>query len=357
MTFQLFDGAQAAAHAGELHEVHAEVYAGPPYRRDDDAGGFAHRFRVQRRQPGFVLAEARTGGYLVGYATGMPLRPSTSWWRGLTTPLPEDVTAEPPGRTFALTELLVRASWRRQGIGRALHDLVLSNRPEERATLTVLPAATPAQSAFQTWGWRKIARTRDPQQGSPVADVLLIELPANRALPGRRRPNYLDVSYCSRIDITTDRDKLAAEAHRADLEKAVIHALRTVMIRSATFSLQVAEHTGLHPTDLYCLGLLQLNGPMSAGALARSTGLTTSAITAVIDRLERSGFAARRPDPADRRRVIVVLDEEQNEARLLSLYAAKGAGKAGVLARFGDADLTVVRDFLQALEEAETAGD
>lgn len=189
MTFQLLDGAQAAARTGELHDIYAEVYAGPPYLRDDDAGEFAHRFQVQRRQPGFVLAEARSGGYLVGYATGMPLRPSTSWWRGLTTPLPEEVTAEHLGRTFALTELLVRASWRRQGIGRALHDLVLSNRPEERATLTVLPAATPAQSAFQKWGWRKIARTRDPRQGSPVADILLTELPARRVLPsGPRNP-------------------------------------------------------------------------------------------------------------------------------------------------------------------------
>ncbi len=137
-------------------------------------------FRVRRRQPGFVLTEARHGGYLVGYASGMPLRPSTSWWRDLTTPLPEEVTAEHPGRTFALAELLVRASWRRQGIAQSLHDLVLANRPEERATLTVLPAATAAQNAFRKWGWRKVARTRDPGPGSPVSDVLVIGLPAGR---------------------------------------------------------------------------------------------------------------------------------------------------------------------------------
>ena len=134
---------------------------------------------MQRRQPGFVLAEARHGGYLVGYASGMPLRPSTSWWRDLTTPLPEEVTAEHPGRTFALAGLLVRASWRRQGIGAALHGLVLTGRPEERATLTVLPAAAAAQHAFRTWGWRKVARTRDPRPGSPVYDVLLIALPVS----------------------------------------------------------------------------------------------------------------------------------------------------------------------------------
>ena len=189
ITFQVLDGAQAAAHADDLLALHAEVYAEPPYGLDDhDAARFTDRFRVQRRQPGFVLAEARHGGYLVGYAMGMPLRPSTSWWRDVTTALPGDVTAEHPGRTFALADLVVRASWRRQGIGRALHDRVLAGRPEERATLTVPPAATAAQHAFEAWGWRKLARTRDAGPGSPVSDVRPehgTQGPASPAVAGR----------------------------------------------------------------------------------------------------------------------------------------------------------------------------
>jgi GNAT superfamily N-acetyltransferase len=173
ITFQLLDGMQAAEHADELLALRAEVCA-------DDTVRFAGRFRVMRRQPGFVLAEARHGGYLVGYAFGMPLRPSTSWWRNLTTALPDEVTAEHPGRTFALVELLVRASWRRQGIAGTLYDLILENRPEERATLTVLPTATVAQQVFRRWGWRKVARTRDAGPGSPVSDVLITTLPAHR---------------------------------------------------------------------------------------------------------------------------------------------------------------------------------
>jgi GNAT superfamily N-acetyltransferase len=180
LTFQVLGGAEAGAHADELQALHAEVCAGPPYDREEDAARFAGRFRVQRRQPGFVLAEARHGGYLVGYAAGFPLRPSTSWWRHLTAPVPEDITAEHPGRTFELAELLVRAPWRRQGVGGALHDLVLRHRPEERATVTVLPAAGPAQAAFRNWGWRKVARTRDPDPGSAVADVLVVPLPVTR---------------------------------------------------------------------------------------------------------------------------------------------------------------------------------
>jgi GNAT superfamily N-acetyltransferase len=183
ITFELVDGGTAAEHQAELQALHAEVYAAPPYRRDEDANEFARRFRVQRRQPGFVLAEARHGGYLVGYAAGMPLRPSTSWWRDLTAPLPDEVTAEHPGRTFALVDLLVRAAWRRQGIGRSLHDLILAGRREERATLVVLPAAAPAQNAFLSWGWRKVGRTRNPGPGSAVSDVLVAVLPADGGRP------------------------------------------------------------------------------------------------------------------------------------------------------------------------------
>jgi len=181
ITLRLLDGPRAAEHAAEFEALHEQVYAEPPYAGppygQDDARPFADRFRVQRRQPGFVLAEARHGGYLVGYAAGMPLRPSTGWWRHLTAPLPAEVTAEHPGRTFALSDLLVRASWRRQGIARALHDLILAGRPEERATLAVPPGAVAAQHAFQSWGWHKVARTRDPRPGSPVYDVLLTSLP------------------------------------------------------------------------------------------------------------------------------------------------------------------------------------
>jgi ribosomal protein S18 acetylase RimI-like enzyme len=172
VTFRLLGGGQAGEHEDELRALRREVYG-----ENDESSSPAGQFRVQRRQPGFVLAEARHGGYLVGYASGVPLRPSTSWWRHLTTPLPAEVTAEHPGRTFALTEVAVRASWRRQGIAAALVGLILTGRPEERATLTVPPGAAPAQNAFRTWGWSKVARTRGPEPGSPVLDVLVTELP------------------------------------------------------------------------------------------------------------------------------------------------------------------------------------
>ena len=172
ITFHRLDGGQAAAHEGELQAVHREVYGEAGHR-----AVFAGRLRVWRRQQGFVLTEARHGDYLVGFAAGMPLRSSTSWWKGLTTALPAEVTAEHPGRTFALMDLLVLASWRRQGIAGSLHDLILGGRPEERATVTVPSGATAAQRAFRTWGWTRIGRTRESDPGSPVLDVLVLALP------------------------------------------------------------------------------------------------------------------------------------------------------------------------------------
>ncbi len=175
VAFRLLDADQTAAREDDLLTLHDEVYG-----QAGDAA-FARQFRVWRRQPGFVLAEARHGGYLVGYAAGVPLRPSTSWWKDVTTPLPGALTAEHPGRTFALTQLLVRASWRRQGIAASLHDLILAGRAEERATLTCRPGATAAQNALRKWGWRKVGRTRDPAPDMPVLDVLVRDLPV-RAL-------------------------------------------------------------------------------------------------------------------------------------------------------------------------------
>jgi GNAT superfamily N-acetyltransferase len=167
----------AAAPAGDLVDLRAEV-CGAPRIPQEVASGFARRFGRLQRQPGFVLAEARHGGYLVGYAFGAPLRQATSWWRDLTAPLPEDVTAEPQGRTFALAELTVRAAWRRQGIGRDLHDLVLAGRTEDRATAVIPVAATPAQGAYQRWGWRKAARKHAEPPATVLLDVLLRDLAA-----------------------------------------------------------------------------------------------------------------------------------------------------------------------------------
>ena len=167
-------GEQAAQHLDELMALYADVYAEPPYSWGrEHVELFAERFHGQRSQDGFTLVEARDRGQLVGMGFGVTLQRNTPWWQGLTVPLGQDVTAEHPNRTFALVELLVRAPWRRQHVAASIHRRLLADRIEERATLTVLPAAEAAHAAYRAWGWQKVAQKRNPLPGSPLFDVML----------------------------------------------------------------------------------------------------------------------------------------------------------------------------------------
>jgi DNA-binding MarR family transcriptional regulator len=72
------------------------------------------------------------------------------------------------------------------------------------------------------------------------------------------------------------------------------------------FHAQIAEHVGLSSTDHKCLDLaVQADQPLTAGQIAELSGLSTGAVTGVIDRLERAGFVRRVRDPHDRRKVLV----------------------------------------------------
>ena len=88
-------------------------------------------------------------------------------------------------------------------------------------------------------------------------------------------------------------------------------SLQTFAARHLVHSLLAAEALGLAPTDLMGMCLLQLHGPATPGWLAEMTGLSTGAVTGMVDRLERGGYATRAQDPRDRRRVIVAPDLER----------------------------------------------
>ena len=84
----------------------------------------------------------------------------------------------------------------------------------------------------------------------------------------------------------------------------------------------VARQVGLNGTDLQALGVLVSDGPTSPGRLAQRTGISAGgAITQLIDRLERAGYARRERDTADRRRVLVIADNDRVNATLEPLYA------------------------------------
>ncbi|HLV00392.1 MAG TPA: MarR family transcriptional regulator [Acidobacteriota bacterium] len=92
---------------------------------------------------------------------------------------------------------------------------------------------------------------------------------------------------------------------RIELLVSVNQIMRKITAQSVMISHAVATRAGIHGTDMECLDLLHFEGPMTPGRLSALTGLTTGAMTMVIDRLERRGLARRVPNPADRRSVFV----------------------------------------------------
>jgi DNA-binding MarR family transcriptional regulator len=75
----------------------------------------------------------------------------------------------------------------------------------------------------------------------------------------------------------------------------------------------VADYAGMHQTDQECIDLLDWAGPLTAGEIGAHLGLTSGAVTGLVDRLEAGGWVRRERDPNDRRRVIVHLSEEHGD--------------------------------------------
>jgi ribosomal protein S18 acetylase RimI-like enzyme len=111
-----------------------------------------------REELTFGIALSMIGGRLAGFAYGYRLPVDHGWWDGFPQPLDADVTAEWEGRTFALIDLAVEASYRGQGVGKQLISLLLRGRSEERAVLSVQPVAVRTQEIYRHLGWRKVGR-------------------------------------------------------------------------------------------------------------------------------------------------------------------------------------------------------
>ena len=116
----------------------------------------------------------------------------------------------------------------------------------------------------------------------------------------------------------------------------------TVLFHSA-----VAARLGLNVTDIKCYSLIRQMGPMTAGELAEQTGLTTGAITGVIDRLEKEGLVQRGRDSADRRRVIIQqVENPAHEKAMMELYAPLGSAITALVNSYSAEERAVTEDFL-----------
>ncbi|WP_432170146.1 MarR family winged helix-turn-helix transcriptional regulator [Streptomyces sp. 1222.5] len=110
------------------------------------------------------------------------------------------------------------------------------------------------------------------------------------------------------------------DPRRARLYEELSAESRRYLAAYVLFNQAVADHLGLHPTDVQCLSLLTAEpDPLTVRQIADMTGLTTGSATRLVDRLERGGYVARTPDPTDRRRVLVTPVPER-VARVTALW-------------------------------------
>jgi DNA-binding MarR family transcriptional regulator len=108
-----------------------------------------------------------------------------------------------------------------------------------------------------------------------------------------------------------------------------------------------ARGLGVNRTDARCLDIVEQFGPITAGRLAESAGLTTGSVTAVIDRLVAKGYLRRVADPGDRRRVMVEMTEELEQ--LAGRYYGPLAEQSfPFLSRYTNSELELIADFLRA---------
>jgi DNA-binding MarR family transcriptional regulator len=136
-----------------------------------------------------------------------------------------------------------------------------------------------------------------------------------------------------------------SQPDRAARLAAVLREVRRMTAQSVLISQAVSERFGLNNSDLECLDLALLSGGATAGEFAKVTGLTTGAITGVIDRLERAGYVRRGKDPADRRKVVVRARPAMTR-RIAPLYDSLQREMTALWSRYSDAQLALVLDFL-----------
>jgi DNA-binding MarR family transcriptional regulator len=135
-------------------------------------------------------------------------------------------------------------------------------------------------------------------------------------------------------------------SRRARLLEELVQAGRASSAATVMFHTAVAAIQGLSPSEEKALDLLLRFGPLTAGELARHTGLAPASVTGLVGRLERKGFARRVANPEDRRSVLVEADQERVMASLAPLFADWARSLEELYAGYSDEQLETILHFL-----------
>ena len=133
---------------------------------------------------------------------------------------------------------------------------------------------------------------------------------------------------------------------RAELLERLALAGRASSAATVMFHTAVAARQGLSASEEKALDLLERSGPLTAGELARRSGLAPASVTGLVDRLERKGFARRVPNPGDGRSVLVEVDSERLYATVAPLFADWVGSLYELYAGYTDEQLEVILHFL-----------
>lgn len=127
-----------------------------------------------------------------------------------------------------------------------------------------------------------------------------------------------------------------------------IHAMeRELSTATVLFHQVVAEKAGLSGADHKYLDLVIRHGPMTAGKMAELSGLTTGAVTGVIDRLENEGLVKREKDPGDRRKVLIVPQRQKAMQQVGKHFETTLIELGKLYERFSLSELQTIRKYLQ----------
>ena len=138
---------------------------------------------------------------------------------------------------------------------------------------------------------------------------------------------------------------------RAQLAAAFGAAIRRTGSLMQLMGQAAADQIGINATDLNCLNILSFSGQMTAGQLAKATGLTTASITGVIDRLEEAGYVRRERDTADRRRVVIHLVPERAITDVAAVFLPMVQAWQAMAERYSDEELRLIVGFYGQMED------
>ena len=143
----------------------------------------------------------------------------------------------------------------------------------------------------------------------------------------------------------------AGAPEREQLAAAFGTAVRRTSSLMQLVSQAAADRIGINATDLNCLNILSFSGHMTAGELARATGLTTASITGVADRLEEAGFVRRERDASDRRRVVIRLVLDRALSDIAPVFLPMIRALEQTAARYSDDELRLIVEFYGRIEQ------